>query len=132
MPRAGDGITDVRKQLSFIRRSIQFLVRSFDLILRQGLQRAYPAAWIFSSCPPDPTMRCISPGFYAIVGASAMLGGVTRMTSRCHTGPTNLLLTSSLSSLFGGHCIRAYGSSVSCPPYHDIRHGIQMGRRRFR
>ncbi|RDX51224.1 hypothetical protein OH76DRAFT_1378993 [Lentinus brumalis] len=49
-------------------------------LITQGLYRTYPQAWIFSSCPPDPTVRCISPGFYAVVGASAMLGGVTRMT----------------------------------------------------
>ena len=46
----------------------------------QGIQRAYPGAVIFSSCSPDPTVRCISPAFYAVVGAAAMLGGVTRMT----------------------------------------------------
>ncbi|KAG6853638.1 hypothetical protein C0991_002698, partial [Blastosporella zonata] len=49
-------------------------------LLTQGLYRAYPDAWIFLSCPPDPSERCISPGFYAVLGASAMLGGVTRMT----------------------------------------------------
>ncbi|KAJ7493396.1 Cl-channel protein [Mycena galericulata] len=54
-------------------------------MLTQGLQRAYPTAWIFLSCPPDPSVRCVSPGFYAVIGASAMLGGVTRMTSQLCT-----------------------------------------------
>ncbi|KAI0047852.1 Cl-channel protein [Auriscalpium vulgare] len=49
-------------------------------ILTQGLYKAYPKAWIFSACPPDPSVRCIYPGFYAVIGASAMLAGVTRMT----------------------------------------------------
>jgi len=46
----------------------------------QAAHRAYPTAWIFAACPPDPGARCISPGFYAVIGASALLGGVTRMT----------------------------------------------------
>ncbi|KAJ7576923.1 Cl-channel protein [Mycena floridula] len=49
-------------------------------LMTQELQRAYPKAWIFLSCPPDPSVKCVSPGFYAVIGASGMLGGVTRMT----------------------------------------------------
>jgi hypothetical protein len=50
--------------------------------LSQGLYRAYPKVWLFSACPPDPTVRCIYPGFYAVIGASSMLAGVTRMTGK--------------------------------------------------
>ncbi|KAH9975687.1 Cl-channel protein [Lactifluus volemus] len=49
-------------------------------LLIQGLYHAYPKAWFFSACSPDPTVRCIYPGFYAVIGASSMLAGVTRMT----------------------------------------------------
>lgn len=49
-------------------------------LLTQGLQRTFPDWLIFAACPPEPTVRCVSPGFYSVIGAAAMLSGVTRMT----------------------------------------------------
>lgn len=40
--------------------------------------RNFPHFIAFSSCEPD--MPCVTPGTYAIIGAAAALGGVTRMT----------------------------------------------------
>ncbi|CAG8728961.1 15483_t:CDS:10, partial [Dentiscutata erythropus] len=37
-----------------------------------------PGFWLFASCDPDT--ECITPGMYAMVGAAATFGGVTRMT----------------------------------------------------
>ncbi|ORX91368.1 hypothetical protein K493DRAFT_286877 [Basidiobolus meristosporus CBS 931.73] len=47
-------------------------------ILVEAWQRYYPTFWLFASCPPEGS--CITPGTYALVGATAALGGVTRMT----------------------------------------------------
>ncbi|GAO19666.1 hypothetical protein UVI_02047650 [Ustilaginoidea virens] len=38
----------------------------------------HPSFFVFASCAPD--VPCITPGTYAIIGASAALAGVTRMT----------------------------------------------------
>ncbi|PBP26940.1 chloride channel protein [Diplocarpon rosae] len=38
----------------------------------------HPSFFPFSSCEPD--VPCVTPGTYAIIGAAAALGGVTRMT----------------------------------------------------
>lgn len=41
--------------------------------------RTYPNSFIFESCLRSSS-KCIYPGVYAIVGASAVLGGATRLT----------------------------------------------------
>ncbi|RHZ61178.1 hypothetical protein Glove_349g121 [Diversispora epigaea] len=47
-------------------------------LLVYALHSNSPDLWIFSSCQPD--VQCITPGMYAMVGAAATFGGVTRMT----------------------------------------------------
>ena len=47
-------------------------------VLVQFLQQAHPTWLLFRNCEPDK--ECVTPGTYAIVGAAAALGGVTRMT----------------------------------------------------
>lgn len=44
----------------------------------QMIQESHPDWSIFSTCPKNA--QCITPGTYAMVGAAASLGGVTRMT----------------------------------------------------
>ncbi|KAI8911081.1 chloride channel [Gorgonomyces haynaldii] len=46
-------------------------------ILVQGLHNHFSGSWIFSACQSND---CVTPGTYAMVGAAASLGGVTRMT----------------------------------------------------
>ncbi|CAG8600346.1 6369_t:CDS:10 [Funneliformis caledonium] len=41
-------------------------------------QLNHPDFWLFASCAPDG--QCITPGMYAMVGAAATFGGITRMT----------------------------------------------------
>lgn len=40
--------------------------------------RYNPNFWLFASCAPEG--RCITPGMYAMVGAAATFGGISRMT----------------------------------------------------
>ncbi|KAI8999840.1 chloride channel, partial [Gaertneriomyces semiglobifer] len=47
-------------------------------IMMQLWQNAYPHSFLFASCKPQE--ECVTPGTYAMVGAAAALGGVTRMT----------------------------------------------------
>ncbi|KAK4186895.1 putative chloride channel protein [Podospora australis] len=47
-------------------------------IIMEIWQRNHPGFIAFRSCEPD--VPCITPGTYAIIGAAAALGGVTRMT----------------------------------------------------
>jgi len=47
-------------------------------IIMEIWQRNYPGFIAFRTCEPD--IPCVTPGTYAIIGAAAALGGVTRMT----------------------------------------------------
>jgi chloride channel 3/4/5 len=49
-------------------------------IAMQSLKDSSPDNLFFSSCHPDTL--CINPGTYAMLGAAAFLGGVTRMTGK--------------------------------------------------
>ena len=116
------------------------------LMFRQDVQRWYPDAWMFTSCPPDPSVRCISPGFYAVVGAAAMLGGVTRMTSAClslsEIAFTNRAIVSIVVILFEvrnasivsmsplTNPLEAHRRPLARRAHHGRRHDGQDGRRR--
>ncbi|KAG0236911.1 hypothetical protein BGW42_002409 [Actinomortierella wolfii] len=47
-------------------------------IVVQAWQANHQGFWLFAACAPD--VPCVTPGSYAMVGAAAFMGGVTRMT----------------------------------------------------
>ncbi|KAL3419096.1 voltage gated chloride channel [Phlyctema vagabunda] len=51
--------------------------RAMGIIMEIWVQN-HPTFFAFASCEPD--VPCVTPGTYAIIGAAAALGGVTRMT----------------------------------------------------
>ncbi|KAG0375205.1 hypothetical protein BGX24_009410 [Mortierella sp. AD032] len=51
--------------------------RALGMIV-QAWQTNHPGFWMFAACLPD--VPCVTPGSYAMVGAAAFMGGVTRMT----------------------------------------------------
>lgn len=51
--------------------------RVFGMVIN-ALHKSAPTLWIFYSCKAQ--VNCVTPGTYAMFGAAASLGGVTRMT----------------------------------------------------
>lgn len=83
---------------------------------------------MFSACPSEQTIPCVSPGFYSVIGAAAMLGGVTRMTSRPFRSEATSLYAHQYSSLPSGDHVRVDRRVVSCFAHYGFSYDGEMGR----
>jgi chloride channel 3/4/5 len=101
-------------------------------IMIQMWQEAYPHFWLFSSCKPDT--QCVTPGTYAMVGAAAALGGVTRMTVALTVIMFELTGALTYGELLHVEQTLSCNSPIlsSSPSDYDYRHGCQMDGRCFR
>ena len=77
----------------------------FSVLLENSVFHQIPVCYYFYSCSVgrksgffhlfcSPNVDCVNPGLYAMIGAAAALGGVTKMTGKCSVG---VLLLRSLS-----------------------------------
>lgn len=92
----------------------------------------YPKIWIFSGeCSTGE--NCITPGLYAIVGAAAVLGGVTRMTVSLVvimfelTGGVRYIVPLMAAAMASKWVGDALGRQVRCPVTGSSRNEIVNG-----
>lgn len=107
-------------------------------LVTQSLHRAYSDAWIFSACPSEQTIPCVSPGFYSVIGAAAMLGGVTRMTISLVvimfelTGALSHVLPIMVSVMTAKWVGEAFGKEGIYPQWIALRNYPWIPRREYR